>query len=73
MRRSIASLFQNAGKSHDARVQPIRHPARLVDLVRASKVPVVGVTETAPPDVSYQHWMLDQLTETEKALAGPST
>jgi zinc/manganese transport system substrate-binding protein len=34
---------------------------------------VVGVTETAPPGLSYQEWMLTQLNETEKALAASSS
>jgi zinc/manganese transport system substrate-binding protein len=46
---------------------------RLVNLARKSRVPVVGVTETAPPGQSYQDWMLGELNETEKALAGPSS
>jgi zinc/manganese transport system substrate-binding protein len=46
---------------------------RLVDLAHKSKIPVVGVTETAPPGLSYQDWMLMQLNDTEKALAGPSS
>jgi zinc/manganese transport system substrate-binding protein len=45
----------------------------LVELARAANVPVVGVTETAPPGLSFQDWMLGQLKETEKALAGPSS
>lgn len=45
----------------------------LVDLARSSNIPVVGVTETSPPDTSYQDWMLNQLGETERALAGPSS
>jgi zinc/manganese transport system substrate-binding protein len=46
---------------------------RLVDVARAANVPVVGVTETCPPDLSYQAWMLRQLEATEKALAGPAS
>jgi zinc/manganese transport system substrate-binding protein len=46
---------------------------RLVDLARAVNIPVVGVTETAPPGVSYQDWMVTQLNDLEKALAGPAT
>jgi len=34
---------------------------------------VVGVAETAPPGVSYRDWMLMQLDETQRALAGPSS
>ena len=43
---------------------------QLIEVARASSVPVVGVTETAPPGMSYQDWMLMQLDETEKALSG---
>jgi len=46
---------------------------RLVDLARASNIPVVGVTETAPPGVSYQDWIVAELNDVERALAGPST
>jgi zinc/manganese transport system substrate-binding protein len=45
----------------------------LIEVARASSVPVVGVTETAPPGMSYQDWMLMQLDETEKALSGKSS
>jgi zinc/manganese transport system substrate-binding protein len=45
----------------------------LVDLARSSRIPVVGVTETQPPGISYQQWMLSELGEVEKALAGPSS
>jgi zinc/manganese transport system substrate-binding protein len=47
--------------------------AHLVDLARAANVPVVGVTEIAPFGVSYRDWMLMQLDETQRALAGPSS
>jgi zinc/manganese transport system substrate-binding protein len=45
----------------------------LVAYARASNIPVVGVTETAPPGLSYRDWMLSELAETEKALAQPSS
>jgi zinc/manganese transport system substrate-binding protein len=41
----------------------------LVALARASGVPVVGVTETCPPGLSYQTWMLNELNATAQALA----
>jgi zinc/manganese transport system substrate-binding protein len=31
---------------------------------------VVGVTETCPPGLSYQNWMLSELDATATALAG---
>ena len=46
---------------------------RLVDVAHAAKIPVVGVTETAPPGLTYQDWMLTQLNNLEKALAERST
>ncbi len=46
---------------------------RLVELARADGVPVVGVTETCPPDLSYQAWMRRELDATAKALAGPGS
>ncbi len=45
----------------------------LIGLARAAKIPVVGVTETAPAGLSYQDWMLRQLDDIERALAGPSS
>ena len=45
----------------------------LVEIARAAKVPIVGVTEITPPGLTYQDWMLTQLNDTEKALAGPSS
>jgi zinc/manganese transport system substrate-binding protein len=47
--------------------------AHLVDIARLSAVPVVAVTETCPPGLSYQDWMMRELNATEKALAGPSS
>ena len=76
--RDLAA-FERDLKSHNVRVlfynkqasdQLVQH---LVDIAHASNIPVVGVTETAPPGLSYQDWMLGQLDETEKALAGTSS
>jgi zinc/manganese transport system substrate-binding protein len=43
---------------------------RLLTLAQGSNVPVVPVTETEPPDMTFTGWMLDTLTAVEKALAG---
>ena len=43
---------------------------RLVEIAKASKVPVVGVTETEPAEKTYQAWMLSQLDALDHALAG---
>jgi zinc/manganese transport system substrate-binding protein len=42
----------------------------LVALARGSGIPVVGVTETCPPGLSYQAWMQNELNATARALAG---
>ena len=76
--RDVAA-FEDDLKSHKVRMMFYNKQAgnkavqRLVDLANAAKIPVVGVTETAPPGMSYQDWMLTQLNDTEKALAGPSS
>ena len=45
---------------------------RMLDTAQRAKIPVVGVTETEPKGSRYQDWMLAQLDELEKALAGAS-
>ncbi len=76
--RDVATFEQDL-KEHKVRVMLYNKQAsskivqRLVELARAAKIPVVGVTETAPPNLSYQDWMLTQLNDVEKALAGPSS
>ena len=42
---------------------------KMKKLALASKVPVVGVTETLPPGKHYQNWMLDQLLKLESSLS----
>ena len=42
---------------------------RLLDTAQRARIPVVGVTETEPPGVNYQDWMLMQLNELQNALA----
>jgi zinc/manganese transport system substrate-binding protein len=76
--RDVAAFEQDL-KDHKVRVLFYNKQAaskivqHLVGLARAGNIPVVGVTETAPPDLSYQDWMLGQLGDTEKALAGPNS
>ncbi len=64
--RKVRVLFYNKQAS-DKIVQ------HLVDLAHASKIPVVGVTETVPPGMTFQAWMMKELNDTEKALRGPSS
>jgi zinc/manganese transport system substrate-binding protein len=46
---------------------------RLRDIAAKSKVPVIGVTETMPPNVSFQDWVLSELDALDKALSGPNS
>lgn len=43
---------------------------RLVQIARAAKVPLVGVTETEPAGKTYQVWMMQQLDALDRALSG---
>lgn len=76
--RDVAAFEQDL-KGHKVKVMFFNKQAsdkaveRLVSLARKSRIPVVGVTETAPPGLSYQDWMLGELNDTERALAGPSS
>jgi zinc/manganese transport system substrate-binding protein len=70
--------FENDLKGHKVRVMlynaQASEPAvaKLVDLAKANGIPVVGVSETEPPNSTYQAWMLGQLDALDKALAGPT-
>jgi zinc/manganese transport system substrate-binding protein len=73
------AAFERDLKAHKVKVMFFNKQAsdtlvqHLVALARASHVPVVGVTETQPPGLSYRDWMLAELNETETALAGSSS
>jgi len=73
------AAFERSLKLHSVRVLFFNRQAadnlvrHLVDLAHATKIPVVGVTETCPAGLSYQSWMLDELEQTENALAGPGS
>ena len=76
--RDVAS-FESDLKQRTVKVMFVNKQAadkaveRLVNIAREARVPIVGVTETQPAGTTYQNWMLNQLNETEKALAGPSS
>ena len=76
--RDVAA-FERDLKDHKVRVLFYNKQAvsklveHLVALARASKIPVVGITETAPAGLSYQDWMQNELDETDRALAGLSS
>ncbi|HEX5414664.1 MAG TPA: zinc ABC transporter substrate-binding protein [Chloroflexota bacterium] len=43
---------------------------QMEDLARQNGIPVVAVTETEPPDKTYQQWLLDELATLHQALGG---
>ncbi len=73
------AAFENDLKHHKVKVMFFNKQAsdkaveRLVNIARKSRIPVVGITETQPPGMTFQSWMLMQLNDTERALAGPSS
>jgi zinc/manganese transport system substrate-binding protein len=73
------AAFERDLKEHRVRVMFYNKQAsdkivqHLVDIARTAKVPVVGVTELVPAGMTFQDWMLSELTDTEKALAGPNS
>src|SRR5450830_29772 len=75
--RDVAA-FENDLKEHKVKVLLYNSQVsekltlRLLDIAKQAKVPVVGVTETQPANVSFQDWMLSELDALDKALAGPS-
>ena len=64
--RAVKVLFYNSQVTDDL-------TARLQKTAQESGVPIVGVSETEPPGLSYQAWMGGQLEATGKALAGPGS
>jgi len=70
--------FENDLKGHKVKVMlynaQASEPAvqRLVQMAKDNNIPVVGVSETEPPDTTYQAWMLGQLETLDKALGSPT-
>jgi zinc/manganese transport system substrate-binding protein len=68
--------FESDLKGHRVRAMlynaQARAPAvqRLVRMAKDNNIPVVGVSETEPPGMTYQSWMLGQLDALDHALAG---
>jgi len=61
--KKVKAMLYNAQASEPA-------VAKLVQLAKDNGVPVVGVSETEPPNSTYQDWMMGQLNALDKALAG---
>jgi zinc/manganese transport system substrate-binding protein len=68
--------FENDLKGHKVKAMlynaQASEPAvqRLVQMAKDNQIPVVGVSETEPPDSTYQKWMLGQLDALDAALGG---
>src|ERR1700723_2104658 len=68
--------FENDLKGHKVKAMlynaQASEPAvgKLVDLAKDNNIPVVGVSETEPPNSTYQGWMMGQLNALDRALAG---
>ena len=60
--RTAKVLFFNSQTSGDL-------TARLRGIAQESKVPTVGISETEPPGLAYQAWIIEALEATERALA----
>ena len=43
---------------------------KLVQMAKDNNIPVVGVSETEPPNSTYQDWMMGQLNALDKELSG---
>jgi zinc/manganese transport system substrate-binding protein len=63
--KTVKAMLYNAQASEPAL-------GKLVQLAKDNGIPVVGVSETEPPDSTYQAWMLGQLNSLDKALARPT-
>jgi zinc/manganese transport system substrate-binding protein len=68
--------FENDLKGHRVKVMlynaQASEPAvqRLVQMAKDNGIPVVGISETEPPNTTYQAWMTRQLEALDKALSG---
>ncbi len=60
--RKVKAMLFNAQASEPS-VQ------RLVQMAKDNGIPVIGVSETEPPNATYQTWMLGQLEALDKALS----
>jgi zinc/manganese transport system substrate-binding protein len=73
---SEVAAFENDLKGHKVKAMMYNAQAsepavgKLVQLAKDNSIPVVGVSETEPPNSNYQDWMMGQLNALDKALSG---
>ena len=71
--------FEDDLKNHKVKVMIYNAQAddpsvkRLVEIAKASKIPIVGVSETEPAGKTYQAWMMEQLDALDHALSGKTS
>jgi zinc/manganese transport system substrate-binding protein len=71
---SDVAAFENDLRTHQVRLLVYNSQAsdpiatRMEKLARASRIPVVGATETEPPGKTYQAWMMSELDAVDRAL-----
>jgi zinc/manganese transport system substrate-binding protein len=75
---SDVAAFEKDLKTHQVKLLIYNSQAsdpvavRMEKIAKASKVPVVGATETEPTGKNYQAWMLSELAAVDKALPKPT-
>ena len=75
---SDIAAFENDLKSHQVKLLVYNSQAtnpiadRMVELAKASQIPVVGAAETEPTGKNYQSWMMSELDAVDRALPGKS-
>jgi len=73
---SEVAAFENDLKGHKVKAMMYNAQAsepavqHLVQMAKDNGVPVIGVSETEPPNSTYQDWMTGQLNALDKALSG---
>jgi zinc/manganese transport system substrate-binding protein len=73
---SQIAAFENDLRTHAVKVLLYNNQVseemtkKMQTIARESGVPVVGISETAPPGTTFQEWMLSQLNALEAALGG---
>ncbi len=76
---SDVAAFEDDLKNHKVKVMIYNAQAddqsvkRLVEIAKASNIPIVGVSETEPAGKTYQAWMMGQLDALDKALSGKTS
>ena len=61
--KKVKAMLYNAQASEPA-------VGKLVQMAKDNEIPVVGVSETEPPNATYQDWMMGQLNALDHALSG---